>query len=256
MNRRELLQSIGALTLARCAGQSIATAPGRLTARPARTRGADSPVGRDRLRVAPTSGTFPLGLAVDRDGLVLVPASYRSDHPAPLVVMLHGAGGMARRVIENQGHRAEEFGVIVIAPESRGETWDAVRGEFGEDVRFIDRALERIFAGYNIDARHLAIGGFSDGASYALSLGITNGDLFSHIIAFSPGFATPASQHGAPRIFLSHGTEDSILPIDATTRRLLPRLREAGYQVRYEEFDGPHTVPADVARRAFEWFTR
>lgn len=30
--------------------------------------------------------------------------------------------------------------------------------------------------------------GFSDGASYALSLGLPNGNLFSHIVAFSPGF--------------------------------------------------------------------
>lgn len=30
--------------------------------------------------------------------------------------------------------------------------------------------------------------GFSDGASYALSLGQPNADVFSHIIAFSPGF--------------------------------------------------------------------
>ena len=33
--------------------------------------------------------------------------------------------------------------------------------------------------------------GFSDGASYALSLGAANGDLFTHIAAFSPGFMRP-----------------------------------------------------------------
>jgi phospholipase/carboxylesterase len=34
----------------------------------------------------------------------------------------------------------------------------------------------------------VALGGFSDGASYALSLDLTNGDLFASLIAFSPGF--------------------------------------------------------------------
>jgi phospholipase/carboxylesterase len=63
-------------------------------------------------------------------------------------VLLHGAGGAARRVIDNNRARAEEFGVIVLAPESRGMTWDIVRGEFGEDVRFIDRALDRLFTDY------------------------------------------------------------------------------------------------------------
>jgi phospholipase/carboxylesterase len=32
-------------------------------------------------------------------------------------------------------------------------------------------------------------------------------------------------------------------------------LRRAGYDVRYREFDGPHTVPADVAREAVDWLT-
>ena len=45
-------------------------------------------------------------------------------------------------------------------------------------------------------------------ASYALSLGIANGNLFSHVLAFSLGFLAPASQTGSPRIFVSHGTQD------------------------------------------------
>jgi phospholipase/carboxylesterase len=31
-------------------------------------------------------------------------------------------------------------------------------------------------------------------------------------------------------------------------------LRNAGYVVKYHEFDGPHTVPPAIAREAFEWF--
>jgi phospholipase/carboxylesterase len=45
-------------------------------------------------------------------------------------------------------------------------------------------------------------------ASYALSLGIANGNLFSHVLAFSLGFLAPASQTGSPRIFVSNGTQD------------------------------------------------
>jgi hypothetical protein len=56
-----------------------------------------------------------------------------------------------------------------------------------------------------VDPTRLAVGGFSDGTSYALSLGLTNGDLFSHVLAFSPGFAVPARRRGRPRLFLSHG---------------------------------------------------
>ncbi len=55
--------------------------------------------------------------------------------------------------------------------------------------------------------------GFSDGASYALSIGLTNGDLFTHVVAFSPGFASPVTYTGKPPVFVSHGTHDEVLPI-------------------------------------------
>jgi phospholipase/carboxylesterase len=43
---------------------------------------------------------------------------------------------------------------------------------------------------------------------------------------------------------------------DSCSRRLVPRLKGAGYDVRYHEFDGPHTVPEGIAREALEWFAR
>jgi phospholipase/carboxylesterase len=46
---------------------------------------------------------------------------------------------------------------------------------------------------------------------------------------------------------------DQVLPIDRCSRRLVPRLRDAGYEVEYVEFDGPHTVPPELVDRALEW---
>jgi phospholipase/carboxylesterase len=102
----------------------------------------------------------------------------------------------------------------------------------------------------------VAVGGYSDGASYALSLGIANGDLFTHVMAFSPGFMTPAGQVGSPRIFVSHGTRDGWLPIESCSRRIVPRLEGAGYEVHYREFEGPHVVPPGIGHEAAGWFTR
>jgi phospholipase/carboxylesterase len=105
-----------------------------------------------------------------------------------------------------------------------------------------------------VDPARLAVGGFSDGASYALSLGLTNDDLFSHVLAFSPGFMAPAGQAGTPRIFVSHSTDDGVLPIDRCSRRVVPRLERAGYDVTYREFEGAHTVPPEIALEAVGWF--
>lgn len=202
-----------------------------------------------------TPGEHPLVLGSPRDGLVYVPREMPAEGGAPLVVMLHGAGGaakgMSRRV--SAFDLAEEFKAVVLATDSRGGTWDVIRGSFGPDVAFLDQALELTFKRMAIDPRRVAIGGFSDGASYALSLGLINGDLFTHVIAFSPGFMVADATQGRPSIFVSHGKQDEILPIDSTSRRLVPSLQEAGYAVRYREFEGPHTVPQDIAREAFAW---
>jgi len=99
----------------------------------------------------------------------------------------------------------------------------------------------------------VAIEGFSDGASYALCLGLTNGDLFTHIIAFSPGFASPGISRGSPLVFVSHGTNDRVLPIERTSRRVVPQLETEGYRVQCREFEGGHMVPDEIAREAVEW---
>lgn len=95
-----------------------------------------------------------------------------------------------------------------------------------------------------VDTKHLAVSGFSDGASYALSLAVAN-DLFTHALAFSPGFiaAMPTGLRGKPRVFISHGVHDRVLPVERCSRRLVPRLRQGGYEVGYREFNDAHVVP-------------
>ena len=219
---------------------------GRLRARPPTSSPSDT---KNR------AGLRPLGLGSKRDGLLYVPAGYGELEKPPLALTLHGAGGNARSGISHFLDLADEAGVVLLAPESRGRTWDVLVGGYGPDVEFIDRALERVFDRLALDTQKLAITGFSDGASYALSLGLTDGDLFTRVIAFSPGFMAPAQRRGKPPIFVSHGVSDRVLPIERCSRRIVPQLNREGYEVRYREFDGPHTVPYSVAREALDWFT-
>jgi phospholipase/carboxylesterase len=202
----------------------------------------------------PAVGLQPLQIGSGRDGLLYVPQGYSPESPAPLVLALHGAGGDAHGGITLFLSMADESGLILLAPDSRSTTWDVIRGEYGPDISFIDRALAQTFNRYAVDPTHLAIEGFSDGASYAISVGLTNGDLFSHVIAFSPGFAAPAAQEDTPALFISHGTHDGVLPIDVCSRSIVPRLQRAGYDVLYREFEGGHTVPEQIAREAVDWF--
>ncbi len=211
-----------------------------------------------RLRVRPvrvSTGAAPIGLrTLERSGYLYVPASYWPERPAPLAVLLHGAGEDTRDGLALLRAHADEAGLILLALRSRGPTWDFISGGYGPDVAAIDQALEEAFSACAVDPSRVAVGGYSDGASYALSLGITNGDLFTHVMAFSPGFMAPAGQAGSPRIFVSHGTRDGWLPIERCSRRVVPQLQRAGYDVTYREFDGPRVVPPMIGREATNWF--
>lgn len=145
--------------------------------------------------------------------------------------------------------------MILLAPDSRGSTWDFVRDRFGPDVEFLDRALQHTFERCRIDPARIALGGFSDGASYALSLGLSNGDLFSHLVAYSPGFLRVADPIvGKPRVYVSHGTRDGVLPVTISRDGIVPSLRSGGYDVTYQEFDGGHEVPSAICESALDWF--
>jgi phospholipase/carboxylesterase len=150
---------------------------------------------------------------------------------------------------------AERTGTILLAPESQhGGAWDVMVGGFGSDVAMIDEELAWVFDRIRVDPRRLAIGGFSNGASYALSLGLTNGDLFTHIVAMSPGFMVPGELHERPPVFISHGVRDRVLPIEETSREIVPQLRREGYRVTFVTFDGGHSLERRIARRALRWF--
>jgi phospholipase/carboxylesterase len=222
--------------------EALALPPrGRLTARPR------TPTGAVAL------GEQALALAYGRDGLLYIPAGYTPEKPAPLVLMLHGATGSARGALRPFRELADDAGLVLLAPESRSTTWDAIRGDYDVDIAFIDRALKSVFERVAIDPAHLTIEGFSDGATYAIGVGLTNGDLFQRVVAFSPGFILRIDAHAKPRVFISHGTRDQILPIDQCSRRIVPELQQARYDVQYREFDGPHTVPPEMAKEAIAW---
>ena len=200
-----------------------------------------------------------LGLDQERDAILQLPLSAGTS-PLPLFIMLHGATQSAEDMFAYLGSTYEEAGVAVLAPYSRDTTWDAIGGagfggSFGVDVDFLHRALQRVFETTAIDPARVSIGGFSDGASYALSLGLINGDLFRSIVAFSPGFVVNGAAYGQPHIFISHGTHDHILPIDSCGRRIAIALTARGYDVTFREFNGDHEVPDDIVREGLRWIT-
>ena len=250
INRREFGAIAGgvvsALTLSSACRQNRPDpAPdGRITARP-----------RDTLTTStnvPVGEPIKLGLDRERDALLYLPKS-PTNPPLPLLVFLHGATQSAEDMFWYLDSAPDEAGVAILAPNSRHTTWDGITGDFGVDAEFVNRALVRVFETVVIDPSRIPVVGFSDGATYAMSLGLINGDLFKLVAAFSPGFVIHKAPQGMPQFFISHGTRDRILPIDRCGRRVAAELKSDGYQVTLREFDGGHEIPGEVMREGLRW---
>jgi len=189
-----------------------------------------------------------------RRSILYVPPSYDASKPAPFLLALHGATGSGDSMLRGERAAAEKHGVVVLSPSSRDYTWDAIRGTFSTDLTRVDHMLTTVFDQCAIDPRHLGVVGFSDGATYAISLGLINGDVFTHIIGHSAGFIVPGAVHGRPKVYMSHGRQDTILPIDQCGRRIAAQLTRQAYVLRFDEFDGGHMASPEIREAAVSWF--
>ncbi len=196
---------------------------------------------------------------------VYVPASYRPDKPAPMALMLHGSGDRGHTMIRAFQDMADQYGVILLAPDARDYSWDIMvegarlRGvtrvpDWGPDVDRIDSALQAAFDLYAVDPDRIALIGFSDGAGYGLSLGANNAGLFKTVIAFSPGLLMRVEGEARGRIMLVHGDRDDVLPIKPTREIFAPVLEGLGFDVALRVFRGGHVMPEDLRREAFTWW--
>jgi predicted esterase len=163
--------------------------------------------------------------------------------PAPLIVLLHGAGGNARNFLDQFKRTADERGLVLLSVQSSGRTW-AVRkpNEREADVANIKTAIRELAGKSPVDANRMTVMGFSDGASYALSIGMAYPRLFRSIVAFSPGYAfAPSRLDTDQRIFIAHGRRDPILPAE-NTREMVKGLESAGFDPDVRWFNGGHEI--------------
>ncbi|MBU8896715.1 hypothetical protein DRW03_16820 [Corallococcus sp. H22C18031201] len=218
--------------------------------------------GSSRLSVRPAAtealstakGVIPLtdsGLT----GLLYVPESYQAGTPAPLLVLLHGAGELPADMLQRFRASADTAGALLLIPKSQDDSWDMLLGKYGPDRDFIDEKLKQVFSRFSVDPARVGIGGFSDGATYALSLGLSNGDVFQHIAAFSAGFVAPSVLVGKPRVYMSHGTRDTVLSFDTCGKYIEYQLTNEKYSVEFHAFDGKHELPPDIAAAGFAFLT-
>lgn len=209
---------------------------------------------------APAIGISRLG----EDALVFRPRSLQTG-PAPLLVLFHGAGMTGRQMIDALAAEAERCACLLLAVKSEQATWDLITATrqaqraggrtsasrlFGGDAGRVERAMSSVIGSRLVDRRRIALVGFSDGASYALSLGLANPALVRGVVAIAPGFhLEPTAIDPRQRLFVAHSPEDRVLSFANSRDGIFASLQRAGFAARFRAYSGGHSIDPEVVRK-------
>ena len=190
-------------------------------------------------------------------------ASRRASPPAPIIDLRHGGGSNPHEIIDRFADEADSRDLILLAPASTGVTWDSVRRayrvtmlgssgkldgfyEFKEtpDSLRVEAAIAELRKHVTFDRARSVLAGFSDGAGFALALGLSSDHPFAAVMAFSPGVWIPVAKRARGRVALvAHGRGDRRLLYDFTSEVILQGLKRQDAEVIFRPFDGGHDIP-------------
>ena len=202
-------------------------------------------------------------VTVERSGCrayVLPPPEVDPARPLPLVIVLHGAGRQDEMLVRAYADEPARRNALFVVPRSFRPTWDLIAGGEGEDLAFLGGLLGWLAARWPVDPARRALLGYSDGASYALSVGLSNPKHFAAIMCWAAGFIavdTGNVEPGdpKPRILLEHGTEDQLFPFDRVALPMRQALTEAGFDVTCRTDEGGiHWPSLEFQPAALDWF--
>ena len=191
---------------------------------------------------------------------IVTPSVIEPGHAYPLVVVLHGAGRQDELIVRGLERERERRRAIFVVPRSFAPTWDLIAGGDGLDLAFIDGVLQSIYARFHVDPSRQAIVGYSDGASYALAIGLSNPRLFAAVMAWAAGFLAIDARNlqpddPKPRIFLEYGTHDQLFPFEQVAVPMRDALTRLGYSLEFRVDEGGiHWPRTGFLPDALDWF--
>jgi len=182
--------------------------------------------------------------------------------PAPLLILLHGASGYPIGFLQGMEPIADKRGLILLYPNSLGPTWDFIQNLAADrdpwrdhtDADRLNESLDDLFSRAAIDPARVVLLGFSDGASYGLSLGLANPQLFTAVVGLSPGmFVPPGGIDRHQRVFVAHGRGDHILSFQNTSDTIVRELRGRHANLVFRPFAGDHEIDPKVLSEALDF---
>ena len=206
----------------------------------------------------PGNGRITMG-----DGLqafLMVPRALDPTRVYPLVIVLHGAGRQDELLFKGLQGEPDRRDALFLIPRSYQMTWDMIAGGNDADLRFIAYCMRWIYQRYRIDPTRQALLGYSDGASYALALGLSNPRLFSAVMAWAAGFLAIDANNlrpddPKPRLFVEYGDRDPLFPYEQVALPLRAALEKIGYPLVFRTDEGGgHWPSRRFQPDALDWF--
>jgi predicted esterase len=220
-----------------------------------RRRGLLTPRIPARYEYAPSAGIVRASGDHRTAGLAWRSLLPSGDAPAPVVVLLHGAGRDGLSMLDMWQRVGRTQSLVLIAPEARGKTWAA------DDLTAtrVAAMLDAVAATRAIDRDAVFLFGHSDGARHAAFLA-NRGIGPWRAVALHGGYGPPSEYRanpGAPPLRLYLGERDHIFSV-AGARASATALASAGHETELHLIPG-HThwfyeIGPELAADAWRWF--
>jgi predicted peptidase len=166
---------------------------------------------------------------------ISIPKGYSAARPVPLVLALHYGGspnGAAQGLMLMLVQPAlAELRAIIIAPQSVGGAWSTASNE-----RAVMSLLDAVRAAYSIDARRIAVTGYSMGGSGTWFFAGKYPELFSVAIPVA-GMPSVSAEPWKTPVFAVHSRNDEVMPIGPTEMRI-KELQKLGVRAELVTLSG------------------
>jgi phospholipase/carboxylesterase len=200
------------------------------------------------------------------------------DGPHPTIVLLHGWGASAHDLL-GLAPILHGGGALVLCPQgpvafeiARGVLgfgwWPITQAreidarEFDEARRLVRGFLDDAIKRYPVDRRKIVLAGFSQGGVMAYDLVLREPARFAGLAALSSWLPDPLARSMPPQpehkglpVFVCHGTEDPMIPVERAreSREALLRL---GVNLAYREYPMGHEIRPEALRDLVEWLQK
>ena len=205
----------------------------------------------------------------------VLPAREPSPGSSPVLVMLHGVGSNEQDLLGLARHLDPRFTIhslrapIAMGPNAFG--WFQVRFTSDGPVHNVVEAeaarlalvafFKELRTRPDVDADHVFVLGFSQGAILGISLALTEPTLFTGVVASSGRTLQEVAAgvrgrtiDGGPAMLLTHGTSDTKLPFSHGTASKAV-LEAAGLDVDFRAYDAGHELNAAMVNDIGAWLT-